>query len=68
LQNILEWTSLAIYKTEISNCFKKQSEMTEFLLEVSKSYLDEISDVDNIIKHIMRFLLYSLRKWFLAFF
>jgi len=42
--------------------------MTEFLLEVSKSYLDEISDVDNIIKHIMRFLLYSLRKWFLAFF
>ena len=45
---------LAVYKTEINKVLMQQTEMSKFLLDVSKTYLDDITSIDSIVQHIMR--------------
>ncbi|CAK8686329.1 unnamed protein product [Clavelina lepadiformis] len=54
-KTIVHWMTLAIHKTEVSSGLKQQYQMSEFLLDVCRTYLDDITDVDTIIEHIMRF-------------
>uniref|UniRef100_H2Y6F3 Phosphodiesterase n=1 Tax=Ciona savignyi TaxID=51511 RepID=H2Y6F3_CIOSA len=54
-QTFFTWATMAIHKTQVSCGLEKQSAMSNFLLEVSRTYLDDLTDVDNIIQHIMRF-------------
>nr|XP_039268130.1 cAMP and cAMP-inhibited cGMP 3',5'-cyclic phosphodiesterase 10A-like [Styela clava] len=55
VQSILEWSALAIHKSAVCSSLKQQTEMNDFLLDVSRTYLDDITHIDNIIEHIMRF-------------
>uniref|UniRef100_F7BQ75 Phosphodiesterase n=1 Tax=Ciona intestinalis TaxID=7719 RepID=F7BQ75_CIOIN len=54
-QTTLTWATMAIDKTQVSSGLEQQNAMSNFLLQVSRTYLDDITDVDNIIQHIMRF-------------
>ncbi|XP_059504477.1 cAMP and cAMP-inhibited cGMP 3',5'-cyclic phosphodiesterase 10A isoform X3 [Stegostoma tigrinum] len=49
----LAWASVAIHQVEISKGLAKQSEMNDFLLDVSKTYFDNILAIDSLLEHIM---------------
>ncbi|XP_072437118.1 cAMP and cAMP-inhibited cGMP 3',5'-cyclic phosphodiesterase 10A isoform X2 [Chiloscyllium punctatum] len=49
----LAWASVAIHQVEISKGLARQSEMNDFLLDVSKTYFDNILAIDSLLEHIM---------------
>ncbi|XP_062832412.1 cAMP and cAMP-inhibited cGMP 3',5'-cyclic phosphodiesterase 10A isoform X2 [Anolis carolinensis] len=49
----LAWASVAIHQVEVSRGLAKQTELNDFLLDVSKTYFDNIVAIDSLLEHIM---------------
>ncbi|KAM9564299.1 cAMP and cAMP-inhibited cGMP 3',5'-cyclic phosphodiesterase 10A isoform 1-T1 [Guaruba guarouba] len=51
----LAWASVAIHQVQVSVCrgLAKQTELNDFLLDVSKTYFDNIVAIDSLLEHIM---------------
>ncbi|XP_038664678.1 cAMP and cAMP-inhibited cGMP 3',5'-cyclic phosphodiesterase 10A isoform X3 [Scyliorhinus canicula] len=49
----LAWALVAIHQVQISRGLARQSEMNDFLLDVSKTYFDNILAIDSLLEHIM---------------
>uniref|UniRef100_A0ABM5FYJ4 cAMP and cAMP-inhibited cGMP 3',5'-cyclic phosphodiesterase 10A isoform X5 n=1 Tax=Pogona vitticeps TaxID=103695 RepID=A0ABM5FYJ4_9SAUR len=56
----LAWASVAIHQVEFFQCsnqvsrgLAKQTELNDFLLDVSKTYFDNIVAIDSLLEHIM---------------
>ncbi|XP_078413729.1 cAMP and cAMP-inhibited cGMP 3',5'-cyclic phosphodiesterase 10A [Cetorhinus maximus] len=49
----LAWALVALHQVQISKGLTKQSEMNDFLLDVSKTYFDNILAIDSLLEHIM---------------
>ncbi|KAK6489253.1 cAMP and cAMP-inhibited cGMP 3',5'-cyclic phosphodiesterase 10A-like isoform X1 [Huso huso] len=49
----LAWTSVAIHQVQVCRGLAKQTELNDFLLDVSKTYFDNIVAIDSLLEHIM---------------
>ncbi|XP_061480337.1 cAMP and cAMP-inhibited cGMP 3',5'-cyclic phosphodiesterase 10A isoform X4 [Rhineura floridana] len=49
----LAWASVAIHQVEVSKGLAKQTELNDFLLDVSKTYFDNIVAIDTLLENIM---------------
>ncbi|XP_067900946.1 cAMP and cAMP-inhibited cGMP 3',5'-cyclic phosphodiesterase 10A [Heterodontus francisci] len=49
----LAWVSVAIHQVQVSRGLARQSKMNDFLLDVSKTYFDNILAIDSLLEHIM---------------
>uniref|UniRef100_UPI00398EDCC6 cAMP and cAMP-inhibited cGMP 3',5'-cyclic phosphodiesterase 10A isoform X2 n=1 Tax=Pristiophorus japonicus TaxID=55135 RepID=UPI00398EDCC6 len=49
----LAWASVAIHQVQVSKGLAKQTELNDFLLDVSKTYFDNIVAIDSLLEHIM---------------
>ncbi|KAM9411706.1 cAMP and cAMP-inhibited cGMP 3',5'-cyclic phosphodiesterase 10A-like [Salvelinus alpinus] len=49
----LAWASVAIHQVQVCRGLAKQTELNDFLLEVSKTYFDNIVAIDSLLEHIM---------------
>ncbi|XP_034148080.1 cAMP and cAMP-inhibited cGMP 3',5'-cyclic phosphodiesterase 10A isoform X4 [Esox lucius] len=49
----LAWASVAIHQVQVSRGLAKQTELNDFLLDVSKTYFDNIVAIDSLLEHIM---------------
>ncbi|XP_060128786.1 cAMP and cAMP-inhibited cGMP 3',5'-cyclic phosphodiesterase 10A isoform X1 [Zootoca vivipara] len=49
----LAWASVAIHQVEVSKGLAKQTELNDFLLDVSKTYFDNIVAIDALLENIM---------------
>ncbi|XP_062980529.1 cAMP and cAMP-inhibited cGMP 3',5'-cyclic phosphodiesterase 10A isoform X2 [Elgaria multicarinata webbii] len=49
----LSWASVALHQVEVSRGLAKQTELNDFLLDVSKTYFDNIVAIDALLEHIM---------------
>ncbi|XP_078471703.1 cAMP and cAMP-inhibited cGMP 3',5'-cyclic phosphodiesterase 10A isoform X5 [Lampetra planeri] len=50
---LLAWASVAIHQVQVSHGLAKQTELNDFLLDVSKTYFDNIVAIDSLLEHIM---------------
>ncbi|XP_047590485.1 cAMP and cAMP-inhibited cGMP 3',5'-cyclic phosphodiesterase 10A isoform X5 [Lutra lutra] len=49
----LAWASVAIHQVQVCRGLAKQTELNDFLLDVSKTYFDNIVAIDSLLEHIM---------------
>ncbi|XP_067416885.1 cAMP and cAMP-inhibited cGMP 3',5'-cyclic phosphodiesterase 10A isoform X1 [Emydura macquarii macquarii] len=49
----LAWASVAIHQVQVCRGLAKQTELNDFLLDVSKTYFDNIVAIDALLEHIM---------------
>ncbi|KAM6922407.1 cAMP and cAMP-inhibited cGMP 3',5'-cyclic phosphodiesterase 10A isoform 2-T2 [Lycodopsis pacificus] len=49
----LAWASIAIHQVQVCRGLAKQTELNDFLLDVSKTYFDNIVAIDSLLEHIM---------------
>ncbi|XP_068597463.1 cAMP and cAMP-inhibited cGMP 3',5'-cyclic phosphodiesterase 10A [Brachionichthys hirsutus] len=49
----LAWASVAIHQVQVCKGLAKQTELNDFLLDVSKTYFDNIVAIDSLLEHIM---------------
>ncbi|XP_060548299.1 cAMP and cAMP-inhibited cGMP 3',5'-cyclic phosphodiesterase 10A isoform X2 [Pantherophis guttatus] len=49
----LAWVSVAMHQIEVSKGLAKQTELNDFLLDVSKTYFDNIVAIDSLLENIM---------------
>ncbi|KAJ6664617.1 hypothetical protein lerEdw1_006190 [Lerista edwardsae] len=49
----LAWASVAIHQVEVCRGLAKQTELNDFLLDVSRTYFDNIVAIDSLLEHIM---------------
>ncbi|PWA25693.1 hypothetical protein CCH79_00001509 [Gambusia affinis] len=49
----LAWASVAIHQVQMCRGLAKQTELNDFLLDVSKTYFDNIVAIDSLLEHIM---------------
>ncbi|XP_070273451.1 cAMP and cAMP-inhibited cGMP 3',5'-cyclic phosphodiesterase 10A isoform X1 [Myotis yumanensis] len=49
----LAWASVAIHQVQLCRGLAKQTELNDFLLDVSKTYFDNIVAIDSLLEHIM---------------
>ncbi|XP_034040194.1 cAMP and cAMP-inhibited cGMP 3',5'-cyclic phosphodiesterase 10A isoform X6 [Thalassophryne amazonica] len=49
----LAWASVAIHQVQVCRGLAKQRELNDFLLDVSKTYFDNIVAIDSLLEHIM---------------
>ncbi|XP_044277302.1 cAMP and cAMP-inhibited cGMP 3',5'-cyclic phosphodiesterase 10A isoform X2 [Varanus komodoensis] len=49
----LSWASVALHQVEVSRGLAKQTELNDFLLDVSKTYFDNIVAIDALLENIM---------------
>ncbi|XP_033835582.1 cAMP and cAMP-inhibited cGMP 3',5'-cyclic phosphodiesterase 10A isoform X5 [Periophthalmus magnuspinnatus] len=49
----LAWASVAIHQVQVCRGLAKQTEFNDFLLDVSKTYFDNIVAIDSLLEHIM---------------
>ncbi|XP_059842023.1 cAMP and cAMP-inhibited cGMP 3',5'-cyclic phosphodiesterase 10A isoform X2 [Hypanus sabinus] len=49
----LAWALVAIHQIQVSKGLAKQTELNDFLLDVSKTYFDNILAIDSLLEHIM---------------
>uniref|UniRef100_A0A8C4Q4Y3 Phosphodiesterase n=2 Tax=Eptatretus burgeri TaxID=7764 RepID=A0A8C4Q4Y3_EPTBU len=49
----LSWASVAIHKVQLCQGLSKQTELNDFLLNVSRTYFDDIVAIDSLLEHIM---------------
>ncbi|XP_058023984.1 cAMP and cAMP-inhibited cGMP 3',5'-cyclic phosphodiesterase 10A isoform X2 [Ahaetulla prasina] len=49
----LAWVSVAMHQVEVSKGLAKQTELNDFLLDVSKTYFDNIVAIDSLLENIM---------------
>ncbi|XP_028325044.1 cAMP and cAMP-inhibited cGMP 3',5'-cyclic phosphodiesterase 10A isoform X2 [Gouania willdenowi] len=49
----LAWASVAIHQVQVCRGLAKQTELNDFLLDVSKTYFDSIVAIDSLLEHIM---------------
>ncbi|XP_029449976.1 cAMP and cAMP-inhibited cGMP 3',5'-cyclic phosphodiesterase 10A isoform X2 [Rhinatrema bivittatum] len=49
----LAWVSVAIHQVQMCRGLAKQTELNDFLLDVSKTYFDNIVAIDSLLEHIM---------------
>nr|XP_014341331.1 PREDICTED: cAMP and cAMP-inhibited cGMP 3',5'-cyclic phosphodiesterase 10A [Latimeria chalumnae] len=65
----LAWASVAIHQVQVCRGLAKQTELNDFLLDVSKTYFDNIVAIDSLLEHIMHFLWgIKMVKYFFFFF
>uniref|UniRef100_G1LNQ7 Phosphodiesterase n=1 Tax=Ailuropoda melanoleuca TaxID=9646 RepID=G1LNQ7_AILME len=55
----LAWASVAIHQVQVCRGLAKQTELNDFLLDVSKTYFDNIVAIDSLLEHIMEVDLYT---------
>uniref|UniRef100_A0A672MZX6 Phosphodiesterase n=1 Tax=Sinocyclocheilus grahami TaxID=75366 RepID=A0A672MZX6_SINGR len=53
LHSNLAWASVAIHQVQVCRGLAKQTELNDFLLDVSKTYFDNIVAIDSLLEHIM---------------
>ncbi|TRY90314.1 hypothetical protein DNTS_018617 [Danionella cerebrum] len=58
----LAWASVAIHQVQVCRGLAKQTELNDFLLDVSKTYFDNIVAIDSLLEHIMVSILFFLSK------
>eukprot|EP00062_Callorhinchus_milii_P009606 gi/632953604/ref/XP_007892514.1/ PREDICTED: cAMP and cAMP-inhibited cGMP 3',5'-cyclic phosphodiesterase 10A isoform X1 [Callorhinchus milii] len=49
----LAWASVAMHQVQVCRGLAKQTELNDFLLDVSKTYFDNIVAIDSLLEHIM---------------
>ncbi|MGH0153715.1 UNVERIFIED_CONTAM: hypothetical protein FKN15_062389 [Acipenser sinensis] len=49
----LAWASVAVHQVQVCRGLAKQTELNDFLLDVSKTYFDNIVAIDSLLEHIM---------------
>nr|XP_033793166.1 cAMP and cAMP-inhibited cGMP 3',5'-cyclic phosphodiesterase 10A isoform X3 [Geotrypetes seraphini] len=49
----LAWAAVAIHQVQVCRGLAKQRELNDFLLDVSKTYFDNIVAIDSLLEHIM---------------
>ncbi|XP_069787671.1 cAMP and cAMP-inhibited cGMP 3',5'-cyclic phosphodiesterase 10A isoform X2 [Narcine bancroftii] len=49
----LAWALVAIHQIQVSKGLAKQTELNDFLLDVSKTYFDNILAIDSLLENIM---------------
>ncbi|XP_028676111.1 cAMP and cAMP-inhibited cGMP 3',5'-cyclic phosphodiesterase 10A isoform X1 [Erpetoichthys calabaricus] len=49
----IAWASVAIHQVQVCRGLAKQTELNDFLLDVSKTYFDNIVAIDSLLEHIM---------------
>ncbi|XP_064220323.1 cAMP and cAMP-inhibited cGMP 3',5'-cyclic phosphodiesterase 10A-like [Aotus nancymaae] len=49
----LAWASVAIHQVQVCRGLAKLTELNDFLLDVSKTYCDNIVAIDSLLEHVM---------------